>query len=205
MNKINVILDFDDTILDIYPYLKEACLKEYGIPLGNTPSGGYSLPRFENDWYDIHAELLKDFYRKYAKISSKNIKALQKFATDKRINLLVVTAERNAQFLEDKRDILASTLCSYGFNPSNVISCVDKSLIRADYIVDDYIKNLDKCSPYMKGILYNQKYNRKLEKYRNVEYTRVNNLLEAYEYISRDLERRGINDNTGNVESEKVC
>lgn len=205
MNKINVILDFDDTILDIYPYLKEACLKEYGIPLGNTPSGGYSLPRFENDWYDIHDELLKEFYRKYAKISSRNIEALQKFATDKRINLLVVTAERNAQFLEDKRDILVNTLCNYDFNPSNVISCVDKSLIRADYIVDDYIKNLDMCAPYMQGILYNQKYNRKLEKYRNVVYTRVNNLLEAYKLISKDLERRGLNDNTGNVESEKVC
>lgn len=190
MNKINVILDFDDTILDIYPYLKEACLKEYGIPLGNTPSGGYSLPRFENDWYAIHDELLKDFYKKYARISRKNIKALQKFITDERINLLVITAERNAQYLEDKREMLTTALHSYGFNSNNVISCKDKSLIRADYIVDDYIKNLDACAPYMQGILYNQKYNKKLEKRRNVNYKRVNNLLEAYDYISEDLKKR---------------
>lgn len=205
MNKINVILDFDDTILDIYPYLKEACLKEYGIPLGNTPSGGYSLPRFENDWYAIHDELLTDYYWKHGKVSRKNIKAIQKFVLDKRINLLIVTAERNPKFLHDKKVILDKILHNYQFDLNNVISCIDKSLIRADYIVDDYIKNLDMCAPYMQGILYNQKYNRKLEKYRNVEYPRVNNLLEAYELISKDLERRGLNDNTGNMESEKVC
>ena len=98
---------------------------------------------------------------------------------DKDLRVVVVTAERSMRAMQDKVSCLVDNFTN--IKPENIIACVDKSLIHADYIVDDFFVTLDNCAPHMTTIKFNTRSNRDKHGF---DYE-VNNLIEAYRIIKK--------------------
>ena len=62
--------------------------------------------------------------------------------------------------------------------PTNYVFCGTKSILRADYLIDDLPRNLDRFQG--QGLLFTAPHNRLA-----AGFTRVNNWLEAAEYLAR--------------------
>lgn len=67
-------------------------------------------------------------------------------------------------------------------SPMNFVFCGDKSIVRADYLIDDNARHFTRFSGT--GILFDAPHNRKV-----TGYTRVHSWIEVDEVFARELER----------------
>lgn len=80
--------------------------------------------------------------------------------------------------MEDKLDWL--TIHFPFIKWQNMVMCGDKSIIHADYMIDDHVRNLKAFDG--KGILYTSSHN-----VHDEQYTRVNNWLEVRAFFQQEL------------------
>lgn len=179
-----VVLDVDDVILDTAQGV-EIFLNEYH----QTTSEVY-LDRGQY-WDNTNTNLailksvydLGNFYQNYVGFMPHAVEGLKLLTEDDSIKVYIVTAEPNLLLFQDKGKQLANLFDKHKIDidlNSSYIRCIDKSIIRSDYIVDDYIKNIRDCREVMKAILYNRPYNSN-----EIHDCRVNNLVEAYNIITQ--------------------
>lgn len=179
MEKEVVILDIDDTLIDTSGAI-ERCLK---IQIGShceLENGIYWDP--DKPWYKEAHELIcaNDFYSMVKPLNDA-LEVFPKFYRDEKLDVLLCTAETIGVRVEGKKNLIASLYPDFDIT-NRLINCVDKSRIRANWIVDDYHYNIDICSRYgVKGLLYTSKDNMSLN------YPRVNCLGEAYTIIKSSI------------------
>lgn len=193
MNELRkrVIIDIDDTLINTHGFLEQE-LSEYYQSAYVIPYGIY--------WEDSECCMGDDlaianmimcngnFYSEVCRLTDTNKQALEMFLSDKSLDPIIVSAETKFEAIKDK--VLMLEKMAPDLDRSRIIFTPDKSLIHADYIVDDHIGNLDACSKYMVPIQYMSECARhKNERHPN-NYYKVTNLLDAYNLI-KNLERRG--------------
>lgn len=81
--------------------------------------------------------------------------------------------------LEDKYDWLLDNFPFISWK--NFVFCGDKSILRADYMIDDHPRNLLKFQGQGKGLLFTASHNTDEDRF-----TRVNNWLEVREFFAQE-------------------
>ncbi len=95
---------------------------------------------------------------------------------------VVTSATEFRNSLVDKWDWLHTHFPSIHWK--NYVFCGDKSIIDADYMIDDHVSNLQKFKG--KGLLYTASHN-----VHNQDYVRVNNWQEIQQFFQEELAKQG--------------
>lgn len=177
-----VLLDLDDVVLDteggVELFLNEQNNTENKTyldrgqywDLQNTPMGF------------VHEKMISgDFYQRYVKFLNKSIDGLKLFFNDNELITYFVTAEPSLIVMQDKKLLLEESFRKHGIEANldrSLLRCLDKSMIRGHFLVDDYIENIKACDKYMTTILFDSKDNKD-----EIVKLRVNNLVDAYNLI----------------------
>lgn len=174
--KKRIALDMDEVIADVAPKFLHLYEKHHGVKLVKEDYWGKKI-------YHIHgAERIRDFvFEKgfFADLpvmegSQEVVKALHEH-----YDIFITTAAmefRNS--FEDKYDWLKQHFPFIHWK--NIVFMGDKSILNADYMIDDNIFNLKTFSG--KGLLYTA--------YHNVNetgYTRLNNWQEVWSFFQNEL------------------
>lgn len=104
---------------------------------------------------------------------------LQMLINDGRYDCFIGTSTFTNMEYEEKCKIIQKNIP--GFNISKILPIKDKSKFRADLIVDDYLKNLDECAPFMHCICMDMPFNKEDKKYVHIQ--SLNELPEILEKL----------------------
>lgn len=96
----------------------------------------------------------------------KSMHVLQKLINDGRYDIFIITACNHTYEYQRKVDFILEKVP--GFNPSRVIPCKDKALIRGDILIDDKIDNCKACSDFMRVLLMDMPHNRQCTEFQRI-------------------------------------
>jgi 5'(3')-deoxyribonucleotidase len=96
-----------------------------------------------------------------------SVKALKKLISSDDYDVFIVTACTTNHELEEKFKWFDDNLPE--FNKNRIIKCKEKEIIHGDVLIDDNINNLDKCSPFMRCILFDMPHNRDEDRYPRIK------------------------------------
>lgn len=167
----------DEVVADVYVKFLDIYAERYGKHLQKADYWGKKIYEIEGA-----TELRKVLYDKgfFADlpIMENSQEVLQELQKDYEIYFVSSAMEfRNS--LEDKYDWAQA---HFPFIPwKNIILCGNKRLIRADYMIDDHVSNLETFTG--KGLLYTATHNIDEERF-----TRVNNWLEIRDFFKKEQE-----------------
>ena len=173
-----IALDMDEVLADIYAKLRVYFERDLGWK-----------PKWENyagkKIYEIEgAEHLRDYLHARSFFSDVTVmpnsqKVVQELQQNYEVFIVTSSMEfRNS--LVDKHDWLRAHFPFIHWK--NIVMCGDKSIIQADYMIDDHVRNLRTFKG--KGLLYTASHN-----IENQEYTRVNNWLEVQDFFRKELKK----------------
>ena len=177
-----VLLDLDDVVLDTEGGV-ELFLNERNNTKDRTYlNRGQYWGLQDTPMSFIHDRMTSgDFYQKYVKFLDKSIDGLRLFFNDEKLITYFVTAEPSFIVMQDKKILLEKSFKRYSIKADLdrfLLRCLDKSIIRGDFLIDDYIENVKACNKYMTTILFDSKDNQN-----EVVPLRVKNLVDAYKLI----------------------
>ncbi|MEZ5042684.1 MAG: 5'(3')-deoxyribonucleotidase [Saprospiraceae bacterium] len=177
--KKRIALDMDEVIADIEPKFIDVYEREFGKRLTKEELWGKKIYHLDEAKYIRTFLFDKGFFRDLEVMpgSQDGIKELMET-----YDIFITTAAmefRNC--LEDKYDWLQDHFP--GISWKNIVFCGDKSIINADYMIDDHANNLRSFRG--KGLLYTASHNIKEE-----EFTRVNNWKEIRDFFRAELAKK---------------
>lgn len=172
-----IALDMDEVVANVMPKFLDFYEQEFGKRLTRDDYWGkkvYDIPgaaHVRNVLYE------KGFFRDLPLMenSQEVVKELSE-----RYDIFFTTAAmefRNS--LEDKYDWLLDHFPFISWK--NFVFCGDKSILRADYMIDDHPRNLLKFQG--KGLLFTASHNTDEDRF-----TRVNNWLEVREFFAQEAD-----------------
>ncbi len=175
-----IALDMDEVMADIYAKFHTYFERDLGWKPEKKDYWGKKIYQLEG------AEHLRDYLHARGFFgdvtpmlnSQQVVQALQKH-----YQIYVVTSAtefRNS--LVDKWDWLGAHFPSIHWK--QYVLCGDKSIIDADYMIDDHVHNLKTFNG--KGLIYTASHN-----IHNQDYTRVNNWLEIKAFFELELAKEG--------------
>ena len=174
--KKRIAIDMDEVIADVYPKFLDYYEKDFGIRLKLEDFWGKKI-------YDIpQAKHIRDYlYQKGFFADLPVMKDSQEVIQELQQNydiFLVTAAMEFRNSFEDKFDWARQ---HFPFIPwKNIVFCGDKSIIQADYMIDDHIKNL---LPFKgKGLLYTATHN-----IYETRFHRVNNWQEIKAFFEQEI------------------
>ncbi|MEL6656446.1 MAG: 5'(3')-deoxyribonucleotidase [Bacteroidota bacterium] len=170
-----IALDMDEVVADVMPKFVDFYEQEFGQRLQREDYWGkkiYDIPgakQLRNVLYD------KGFFRDLPVMENSQEVVAE---LHERYDIFFTTAAmefRNS--LEDKYDWLLDHFPFISWK--NFVFCGDKSILRADYMIDDHPRNL--VSFQGKGLLFTATHNIDEERF-----TRVNNWLEVRDFFAKE-------------------
>ncbi len=173
-----IAIDMDEVIADILPKYLGLYHQQYGILLRKEDYWGkkiYQVPGAQDLRTHLHTE---GFFADLPVMegSQEVVRELM----DHFEVYIVTAAQEFRNSLPDKHDWLGR---HFPFIPwQNFVFCGDKSIIRADYMIDDHVFNLETFQG--KGLLYTASHN-----IQETRYTRVNNWEEIRTFFRQELEK----------------
>jgi len=175
-----IALDMDEVIADVYPKFADYFEKEFGRR--PDPSEYHGIKIYELDGASHIRDYIheKGFFRDLP-VMPHSQKVVQELLEHYEIFVVTAAMEFRNSF-EDKFDWLAEHFPFIHWK--NVVFCGDKSIVHADYMIDDHVRNLRTFKG--KGLLYTASHN-----VQDTEYTRVNNWLEIREFFENELAKEG--------------
>lgn len=170
--KKRIALDMDEVIADIEPKFIALYEREFGRKLTQEDLYGKKVYYFEGARYIREFLFEKGFFRDLGVMpdSQEVVAELMEH-----YDVFITTAAmefRNC--LEDKYDWLQEHFPAIHWK--NIVFCGDKSIIRADYMIDDHASNLRAFKG--KGLLFTASHN-----VEETKFTRVNNWLEIRDFF----------------------
>ena len=171
-----IALDMDEVIADVIPKFSEIFKQQYGYYPKLEEYKGRKIYDI-NDAYHIRNKLYEPGFFADLPVmegSQEVVKWLYEH-----YDLYIVTAAsefRNS--LTDKWDWLQEHFPFIHW--SKYVFCGNKSIINADYLIDDHVKNLNRFDG--KGILYTASHN-----INDTQYTRVDNWMEVRAFFEQEL------------------
>jgi 5'-nucleotidase len=174
MPRPRIALDMDEVVADCVPKFLDAYEREFGKRLEQEDYWGkkvYDIPGAAHIRDVLRA---KGFFRDLPVMPHAR-EVVRELWEDYDIFFTTAAMEfRNS--LEDKYDWL---LDHFPFIPwKNFVFCGDKSILRADYMIDDHPRNLRAFRGH--GILYTASHN-----LQETAFPRVNNWLEVRDYFEQ--------------------
>ena len=178
MAKPRIALDMDEVIADVFPKFLMLYQEAFGKPLEREAYWGKKI-------YEIPGvELMKDhlyrpgFFRDLPVIEGA-IAGVQRLMEDYEV-FITTAAQEFRHSLGDKHDWLQE---HFPFiSKRNYVMCGDKSILKADYMLDDHAYNFKNFEG--QGVLYTASHN--LDE---TAYPRVNNWKEVLAYFANELEK----------------
>ena len=180
--KKKIALDMDEVIADVYPKFEAIYEQEFGVRLQRADYWGKKIYQLEDAAYIRDFLHHKGFFADLSVMPGSQ-EVVQELLEHYDVFITTAAMEFRAS-LEDKFDWLKE---HFAFLPwRNIVFCGDKSILRADYMIDDHASNLRKFVG--KGILYTSTHNLDVH-----EFTRVNNWKEIRSFFQKELEKEGKN------------
>ncbi len=170
--KQRIALDMDEVIADIQPKFLQLYEREFGKRLTKEDLYGKKVYYFEGARYIREFLFEKGFFRDLPVIADSQ-EVVQELIQHYDVFITTAAMEFRNCF-EDKYDWLQEFFPF--INWKNIVFCGDKSIIRADYMIDDHASNLRSFQG--KGLLYTASHN-----VHETEFTRLNNWLEVRDYF----------------------
>ena len=170
--KKRIALDMDEVIADIEPKFIDLYEREFGRRLTRDDLYGKKVYYFEGARYIRQFLFDKGFFRDLGvmKDSQEVVAELMEH-----YDVFITTAAMEFRCsLEDKYDWLQEYFPAIHWK--NIVFCGDKSIIRADYMIDDHVSNLRSFRG--KGLLYTASHNME-----ETAFTRVNNWIEIRDFF----------------------
>ena len=170
-----IALDMDEVVADVLPKFLDAYELAFGQRLQHADYWGkkvYDIPGAEHLREVLHH---KCFYRDLTPMENSR-DVVQELHEDYDIFFTTAAMEfRNS--LEDKYDWLRDHFPFISWK--NFVFCGDKSILRADYMIDDHPRNL--VAFQGKGLLFTASHNTDENRF-----TRVNNWLEVRDFFRKE-------------------
>lgn len=170
-----IALDMDEVVADVMPKFLDHYEQEFGKRLQRSDYWGkkvYDIPGAEHVRNVLYE---KGFFRDLPLMENSR-EVVEEL--NGRYDVFFTTAAmefRNS--LEDKYDWLLDHFPFISWK--NFVFCGDKSILRADYMIDDHPRNLLKFQG--KGLLFTASHNTSEDRF-----TRVNNWLEVREFFAQE-------------------
>lgn len=175
--KKRIALDMDEVIADVTPKFLDLYESTFGHRVAISDFWGKKI-------YDLHDEAFvlrdrlhdKGFFRDLPLMPDCQ-EVVRRLCEDYEVFITTAAMEFRASF-EDKFDWLADHFPFIHWK--NIVFCGDKSIIQADYMIDDHVKNL--LTFKGTGLLFTASHN-----ISETRFTRVNNWreVEAYFYSAK--------------------
>lgn len=176
-----IALDMDEVLADIYAKFKFYFERDLGWkPKWEDYAGGkiYELEGAKH----IRDYLYADGFFADVTVMPNSQKVVKELVEHYDIYIVTSAMEfRNS--LADKYDWLNAHFPFIHWK--KYVMCGDKSIIQADYMIDDHVRNLKTFDG--KGLLYTASHN-----VNNEDYTRVNNWMEVRAFFEKELAKDGI-------------
>lgn len=170
--KQRIALDMDEVIADIEHKFIQTYEREFGKRLSKEDLYGKKVYSFEGALYIREFLFEKGFFRDLPVIADSQ-EVVEELMEHYDVFITTAAMEfRNC--LEDKYDWLQEHFPA--INWKNVVFCGDKSILRADYMIDDHAHNLRSFQG--KGLLFTASHN-----VNETEFTRVNNWIEVRDFF----------------------
>ncbi|MEZ4988278.1 MAG: 5'(3')-deoxyribonucleotidase [Saprospiraceae bacterium] len=180
MKRKTIALDMDEVVADVMPKFLDAYEQEFGIRLKRSDYWGkkvYDIPGAEH----IRGVLRdKGFFRDLPLMS--HCKEVVETLTASYDVFFTTAAMEFRNSLEDKYDWLLEHFPFISWK--NFVFCGDKSIIRADYMIDDHVRNLLKFQG--KGLLFTASHNVDEQRF-----TRVDDWLALKAFFEQEQQRHG--------------
>lgn len=175
-NKKRIALDMDEVIADVVPKFLERYEQDFGIRPSREQWWGKKIYELPNA---AHIRTYLDEEGFFADLPvMEGSQEVVKWLT-RHFDVFAVTAAtefRNS--LVDKYDWLEQHFPFIGWE--RLVLCGDKTIIAADYMIDDHVNNLKKFAG--KGLLYTASHN-----IAENGFTRVNNWAEVRAFFEKEL------------------
>lgn len=170
-----IALDMDEVVADVMPKFLDAYAAEFGKRLQRDDYWGkkiYDIPGADHIRKVLYN---KGFFRDLPVMA--NSQEVVGELNEKYDIFFTTSAMEFRNSLEDKYDWLLDHFPFISWK--KFVFCGDKSILRADYMIDDHPRNLKKFIG--KGLLYTASHN-----IDETAYTRVNNWLEIREFFASE-------------------
>ncbi|MCL4160514.1 UNVERIFIED_CONTAM: hypothetical protein GTU68_047189 [Idotea baltica] len=162
----------DEVIADIQPKFIQLYEREFGKRLTKEDLYGKKVYYFEGARYIREFLFEKGFFRDLPVIADSQ-EVVQELIQHYDVFITTAAMEFRNCF-EDKYDWMHEFFPF--INWKNIVFCGDKSIIRADYMIDDHASNLRSFQG--KGLLFTASHN-----VDETEFTRLNNWLEVRDFF----------------------
>jgi 5'-nucleotidase len=176
MERKRIAIDMDEVIADVSPKFLDIYEREVGIRLTKEDYWGKKIYQI-NDADRIRQFLFEKGFFADLPVIPGSQEVVRELAED--FDIFITTAAMEFRHsLEDKYDWLAQY---FPFIPwKNYVFCGDKSIIGAEYLIDDHAFNLRTFRG--KGLLFTASHN-----IHETEFTRVNNWEEVRAFFHTEL------------------
>lgn len=168
----------DEVIADVMPKFESIYEKEFGKSVRKEDYWGKKIYQLENASY-IRDFLHHDGFFADLPVMPGSQEVVRELSEHYDIFITTAAMEFRAS-LRDKFDWLKDHFPFIHWK--NFVFCGDKSIIRADYMIDDHPSNLRKFEG--KGLLFTASHN-----IHETEFTRVNNWEEVRAFFRKELEK----------------
>ena len=169
-NRPRILFDMDDCINTFLTHL---------LAVYNERTGAHIKPSEIKDWdltkylgeYGLSIFKEEGFFEGIPEKKNAT-RTLKKLILSADYDVYIITACTTNRELEEKYKWFDKYLPE--FNKDRIIKCKEKEIIRGDVLIDDKVENLEKCSPYMRCILFDMPHNRECQ-----DFPRVKSLAEV--------------------------
>lgn len=161
-----VCFDFDDVLSDFLGLIIDLYNERMNTSLSCEDVKDWDLGKAGK--INVFNQILnsKDFWDQIRE-KGNSMSVLQRLINDGRYDIYIITACNHIYEYEKKVNFILRHVP--GFNPSRIIPCKDKALIRGDILIDDKLDNCKECSEFMDIILMDMPHNRDCDEFRRVK------------------------------------
>lgn len=171
--KPRIAIDMDEVMANVEPKFQEIYEREFGKKITRDDYWGQKIYSIREEVAYIRNFLHdKGFFRDLG-VMPDSQEVIRELTKDYDIFITTAAMEFRSSF-EDKYDWLQEHFPFLHWK--NFVFCGDKSIIRADYMIDDHVRNLESFAGI--GLLYTASHNIQEERF-----VRVNNWREIREYF----------------------
>lgn len=174
-----IAIDMDEVMADVQPKFRDIFAERMGRRVSAEDYRGKKIYDMEGAGH-IREALHEEGFFADLPVMEDAQEVIRELQQDYEIFIVTAAMEFRASFV-DKYDWLHE---HFPFLPwKNFVFCGDKSIIRADYMIDDHVRNL--LSFEGKGLLFTASHNLHEDRF-----TRVDNWREVQDFFRRETARR---------------
>ena len=174
-----IAIDMDEVIADVYPKFLDLFEQDFGYRPNKEAYWGQKIYDISQEAARIREYLFDKGFFADLPVMEGSQEALKQLSND--YDLFITTAAMEFRHsLEDKYDWLHRHFPFIHWK--NFVFCGDKSIILADYMIDDHVRNLETFQG--KGLLFTATHNISENRF-----TRVNNWQEVLTFFSEEQQK----------------